>query len=99
MATTDEMSVQYKLWTSDMAESVQPQGWDLFDYDNRGMLQIQKDDEMEIFATDSDAIEFVKGRAAEGDETAKLALSLHNFFDPIIYPEAPTVEEERSFGM
>jgi hypothetical protein len=82
-----EYSEQYNQWTDAHSAEAEKQGWNLFDYDNRGLLQIQRSDEAEIFNTDQEAVDFITAEAGNGNETAKLALELDAFFEPIIYPE------------
>jgi hypothetical protein len=82
-----EYPQQYNRWTDADSAKAEVQGWNLFDYDNRGLLQIQRVDEAEAFNTDQEALDFIKDRASQDDETAKLALELDAFFEPIIYPE------------
>ncbi|NTF23589.1 hypothetical protein G6L37_35030 [Agrobacterium rubi] len=77
---------QYDRWTGEHAQAAQKQGWDMFDYDCRGLLQIQRCDMDEAFATDADAVEFVGIQAADGNPTAMLAVELNSFFDRHIYP-------------
>lgn len=94
--TDNNIKQQFVRWTETHAKAAQKQGWDMFDYDCRGLLQIQKSDEAEIFASDAEAAEFVGVQAESGDETARLAIELNSFFDRHIYPgdyETETVTE------
>ncbi len=78
---------QLARWTRAHEAKAELEGWNMFDYDCRGLLQIQRVDEAEVFTGDQAAIEHVKTRAGHGDDIARLALELHEYFDPIIYPE------------
>jgi hypothetical protein len=49
--------------------------WDVFDVDNSGYLQIQKDDEADLFVSDYEAVGYVIHRAREGDPRAIAALT------------------------
>lgn len=51
------------------------EGWDLFEVE--GKLEIQRDDEMEIFASDDDAIAHVTRMAQAGSQIHQEALSRH----------------------
>jgi hypothetical protein len=86
-AANSEYPEQYNQWTAAHRAEAEKQGWNLFDYDSRGLLQIQRSDEAEIFNTDQEAVDFIKGLASNGDVTALLALELDAFFEPIIYPD------------
>jgi formaldehyde-activating enzyme involved in methanogenesis len=48
--------------------------WDVFDVDNTGFLQIQKDDEADLFSSDYEAVGYVIWRAREGDPRSLAAL-------------------------
>jgi len=85
--TAKEIVEQFYRWTSEHSRQAVSQGYDMFDYDCSGMLQLQRSDEEGVFATDDEAISFVKGLAERGDETAKLALELDAYFEPLIYQE------------
>jgi len=89
--TGTEIVDQFYRWTSEHSRLAVSQGWDMFDYDCSGMLQLQRSDEEGVFATDQEAIDFVKQQAERGDETAKLALELDAFFEPLIYQERQEV--------
>lgn len=92
--TPAEIRHQYLRWKHTDANIAQSQGWDMFDYDCRGLLQIQRCDEAEAFESDAEAIAFVKTRADSGSTTAALAIELHEFFDPLIYADRPTRRAE-----
>lgn len=77
---------QAKRWTTEHSKRAVSQGWNMFDYDQTGALQIQRLDEADVFTSDDEALSYAKGRAERGDETAKLALELDAYFGPIIYP-------------
>jgi len=85
--TGKEIVDQFYLWTGEHSRQAVSQGWDMFDYDCSGMLQLQRSDEEGVFASDDEAIAFVKVLAERGDETAKLAIELDAFFEPLIYQE------------
>jgi len=95
MSSQAEIDARYDSWTSDHETIARSQGWNMFDYNCMGLLQLQKCDDLGIFENDQEAIDFVTNRAAEGDETAILGLELDKFFEPIIYPkndQAPEAE-------
>jgi hypothetical protein len=60
------------------------EGWNLFDFDNTGLLRIERDDAAQIFASDIDAIEHVRLLAARGDQKALHAIQLHDLNQPKI---------------
>lgn len=49
--------------------------WGVFDVDCSGLLQIQKDDEQDLFASDYEAVGYVIHRAREGDPRSIAALT------------------------
>jgi hypothetical protein len=61
-----------------------PQGWNLFDFDNTGLLHIEKDDAAHTFESDADAVEHVHLLAARGDHQALHAIQLHDLNQPKI---------------
>jgi hypothetical protein len=81
-----QINEQFDRWTRQHEKAAMSQGWLMSNFDRRGLLQLQRYDEAEIFERDADALDFVRSKAAEGDATAALALELHAFFDPLIYP-------------
>lgn len=52
-------------------------GWALFDFDGTGLQQIQRDDEADIFHSDSEALAYVAKRAAERSGKHEQALIAH----------------------
>lgn len=62
----------------------QQQGWNLFDYDNTGLLHIEKDDTAHILESDTAAVEHVRLLAASGDGNARQAIQLHDLNQPKI---------------
>jgi hypothetical protein len=48
--------------------------WAIIDVDDSGLLQIQKDDEQDLFASDYEAVGYVIHRAREGDPRSIAAL-------------------------
>ncbi len=60
------------------------QGWNLFDFDNSGMLHIEKDDAAPIFQSDADAVAHVRLLAENGDQKARHAIELHDLNQPKI---------------
>jgi len=87
MSEISETEAQYARWTSEHWERAESQGWNMFDYDGLGLWQLQRSDEAGVFETDGEAIDFVREMADRGDPTARLALDLDAFFEPLIYPE------------
>jgi len=83
LSTADE--AQAARWTREHATRSEEQGWCMSDYDASGALQLQKCDDNDAFASDDEAILFVRQRALFGDETAILALELDRHFEPVIY--------------
>lgn len=55
--------------------AAQGSGWCLIWSDNRDRWEIQRDDEMQTFSTDDEALTHVATLAAAGDATARSALS------------------------
>ena len=53
------------------------EGWDLFDVGN-GVELIQRDDEIKAFASDADAIRFVRARAEAGSLAHAWAIAVHD---------------------
>jgi hypothetical protein len=83
-------------WTTADCQAAAKEGWNLFNIDeSREQGEIQGDDEDARFATDEEAIEFVRRRAQAGDVVAAKALRFHEFVAPNgvehqNQPEAPT---------
>jgi hypothetical protein len=59
-------------------------GWNLFDFDNTGLLHIERDDAAQMFASDVDAVDHVRFLAANGDQKALHAIQLHDLNQPKI---------------
>jgi hypothetical protein len=55
------------------------EGWDIFDVDSRGVLEIERGDEAEIFETDEAAVVHVSAKAAERSELQRRAL--HEYYE------------------
>jgi hypothetical protein len=64
-----------------------PRDWRLFDFDNTGLLHIEKDDAAQIFESDADAVQHVRRLAARGNQKARHALQLHELNQPKIDAE------------
>lgn len=82
--TNAETAAQLARWTPAHSLAAVRHGWDMFDYNSMGLLEIERCDETGKFKTDQGAIDFVKLRAKDGDPTAILALELDDYFQPII---------------
>lgn len=82
---SDEDKAQAKRWTPEHALKAGAQGWDMFDYDQTGALQIQSIDDSDKFANDDEALAHIAQRARKGDELCQLAMELDRYFEPIIY--------------
>lgn len=59
-------------------------GWDLFDVNGSELYEIQRDDEMAIFASDDDAIDHVRKHAALGSKRHIEALAVHDRDAPLL---------------
>ncbi|MBI6883053.1 hypothetical protein [Pseudomonas putida] len=66
------------------AETVFDEGWALFDVDGSGLMEIQRDDELDVFETDDDAIAHVLARSEQGSLSHRRALALHMLDAPLI---------------
>src|SRR5258708_7831729 len=77
-------------WSESDERSALQQGWGLFDYDGSEIVTILKMDDPPAhsmwrdgwatatpFSSDEEALGYVRARAEMGDNTARLALSLH----------------------
>lgn len=53
------------------------EGWGLFDIDSTGILEIQRCDEANVFASDAEALVFVRGRANRGSPYHQKAIRIH----------------------
>lgn len=95
----DTIKQQFNRWTSEHSKIAQEQGWDMFNYDRRGLLQMQRCDESNIFRNDREALAHVRWLAEAGHPTGILALELEAFFDPIIYPGRYVTAPEDSFEL
>lgn len=60
-------------WTTQDSVAASVQGWNLFDCDFE--MQLQKEDQYDIFSSDAEAVDFVKAQSAAGDFLAKKAIS------------------------
>ena len=65
------MSIQ---WTRKDDEKATLQGWDVFYDESRGVFEIERIDEMEVFSDDDCALMFVVNKATQGDKLAQKAL-------------------------
>lgn len=62
-------------WTAQDSDAAQADGWDVFDLDSRGFLQIQKCDEAQTeLVNDMDAVCHVYDQAARGSELHRKAI-------------------------
>lgn len=59
------------------------EGWALFDVGG-GLFEIERDDEADRFATDDDAVAWVRARAAEGSQPHIDALRRHDRDEPVL---------------
>ena len=80
-------SIEWLTVTQVVLTERKPQGWRLFDFDNTGLLRIEKDDATQIFESDADAVEHVRRLAAGGDPKALRAIQLHDLNQPEIDAE------------
>jgi hypothetical protein len=58
------------MWTKQDQEKALEQGWGIFNPDSRGILEIQKYDEADVFASDQEAILSVLVSSLSGDTLA-----------------------------
>ncbi|ABO60221.1 hypothetical protein Bcep1808_7344 (plasmid) [Burkholderia vietnamiensis G4] len=63
-------------WTSEDCAIADVQGWNIFDVDGTGYLEIQKDDEAQVFESDDDAVAYVRERAQGGCPVALKAMKI-----------------------
>lgn len=61
-------------WSRADSEAALAEGWDVWDAD--GVLEIQRDDDAEVFDSDAGAIAHVQRRAAEGSDLHARALKV-----------------------
>jgi len=80
----DETRKQLARWTNEHSIAASAEGWNMFDYNSMGLLEIERCDESDVFSTDQEAIDFIRLRASAGDPKAVLALELDHYFQPII---------------
>lgn len=73
----DQYSSEDPDWPSDDQIKAQAEGWDVFENDVHG-VEIERDQETDVFASDDDALAFVTARAAAGEAHAIRALVLHS---------------------
>lgn len=64
------------VWTADDSRIADAQGWNLFNFDEAGRGEIQRDDETAHFETDGEAIAFVSRQARKGNAVAVRALAI-----------------------
>ena len=65
------------VWTKEDSIAASKQGWCVFEsVGDEVEFQLQREDEMEVFASDDDAAAFVKAKALEGDALAKKAIGV-----------------------
>ncbi len=74
-----------------MMDELRDTGWALFDYDRTGLMQIQRDDEADIFASDAEAVDYVKRRALGNSLKHAEALVAH-LRDAVAIGEVATAE-------
>lgn len=53
------------------------EGWCIIDVDSTGVLEIEKDDDAGVFASDEEAVEFVRQKAAAGSTYHQKAMAIH----------------------
>ncbi|HEP6430584.1 TPA: hypothetical protein VDB83_004907 [Burkholderia cenocepacia] len=63
-------------WTSEDCAIADKQGWNLFDVDGSGYLEIQRDDEAQVFESDDDALAYVREQAQGGCPVALKAMGI-----------------------
>ena len=80
VATVNDLIDQARTLTA----TTRAEGWNLFDFDDAGLLHIERDDAAQIFASDTDAVEHVRLLAARGDQKALHAIQLHDLNQPKI---------------
>jgi hypothetical protein len=65
-----------KQWPDQFQKLAAAEGWDLFECEEEDECQLQREDDLDLFSTDDEALAFVKARAAAGSELHALALRL-----------------------
>jgi hypothetical protein len=63
---------------ADQEDSGPIEGWALFDWDGTGLMQIQRIDQDGAFASDDEAIAFVRQQAEAGSASHATALIAHD---------------------
>lgn len=63
--------------TRKIAEFARSEGWGIFDIDSTGYLEIQRDDEQGVFASDDDAFDHVFKLSRAGSDLHTKALAIH----------------------
>jgi hypothetical protein len=97
--TNAETAAQFARWTKEHSLAAEREGWNMFDYDGMGLLQLECYSELGVFDGDDEALEHVRNRAEAGDGTARLALELEAYFQPIIERVREAVTERNAtFG-
>lgn len=60
------------------------EGWGIFDVDGSGLLEIERDDEADVFACDEDAVAFVREKAEAGSGVHIAAIRAHDDYRPAL---------------
>jgi hypothetical protein len=69
------------VWTDTDSHAASADGWDIFDVDGRGYFEIQKIDEVELFDSDEEALNFVRMQAADSASAVyQAALTIHDWY-------------------
>jgi hypothetical protein len=68
-------------WPDRYSRLATREGWDIFDVDGAGYFEIQKDDCLEKFWSDDEAIDFVRAKAAAGSAVHRTALTIHEWYE------------------
>lgn len=69
-------------WTPADCAAACDEGWCVFNVDGGGPLEIERDDEAEVFESDDEAIAHVRRRAKAGSELHQKAITLHDAHNP-----------------
>lgn len=93
MTLSADHAAKAALWTPEHSAIASAEGWNLFDYDGTGCLQLQKEDDFDRFHDDTHALVFARMRAGAGCETSRLALALDSYFEQMIYPPKEAVDQ------
>ena len=68
-------------WTDAHSVAATNEGWDIFDVNGSGYLEIQRVDELDVFDSDEEAVRFVRHNANAGsDERYLIALTIHEWY-------------------